>query len=595
MLYSLYPWQREALDRITEESLNSISSEELEELLQKFEPDWESCREPIIYAVMQDEPSDLKKLLLLASKLVPGDARKSQWFVNYSTCEDLGLEDPSWISRTPLSFAIERRHYDYIKMLLQAGANPLSTSQPDLLVRMSHYKREQLDRALIEEPACDRGTPSILSEYVPFSTSGSAFKPTELPRRIQSISPFWDDSRVDILDPCSENDALHSLVRASLTGDIEMFNLLWEASPDSSYWIQEEAPKHLPSCFTPSAASVSTPLHAAVCENHMELLDKLLELKFNPNIMPFAAGASCQTPLQVCFSRLKPQMNAFRRLMMQQDIDTDILTPVFRVHLLHFAISHLNVEIMEEVLSHSIKIQSVPRTILGHTLLHVVCLPEEFWHVQVFAPKVYQSIHECRFQSSECSVSIQCSLRHNTSSSHLYGVAPLPRPPETNVDGPGFQDTRDGCPPFLGLPVEERRNLFTCCSPPELVRPIPNRSKQQYEIAKWLLEQGVNELELADAYGNTPMHYLASYRRTNNELIAFLRRRIDQGDYVWLRAKNIWGFTPSQLWMDNVMATEEEVGKTFWPSTTLTTLCHREFTVGDKYNPNHEQWIEPLA
>ena len=50
-----------------------------------------------------------------------------------------------------------------------------------------------------------------------------------------------------------------------------------------------------------------------------------------------------------------------------------------------------------------------------------------------------------------------------------------------------------------------------------------------------------------DIYGNTPLHYLAAYRRTNDQTLDLLVEGAEGGNSVWTDVKNRWGYTPYDL------------------------------------------------
>jgi len=76
-------------------------------------------------------------------------------------------------------------------------------------------------------------------------------------------------------------------------------------------------------------------------------------------------------------------------------------------------------------------------------------------------------------------------------------------------------------------------------------------------VVKFLLEH-IREKEVSlreqDIHGNTPLHYLVSYRRTNDNLLQELREIASSGDEdksYWSGIRNHWGFTIGDLYLNN--------------------------------------------
>lgn len=531
--------------------MDDPSDEEFEERLEDYKPPSGKYFGKILTAAADPDPTNLKDILNVASWVPPKDTRH-EWFTDYLEDNGLAFGLPQFVIKSPLLQAIDHGRAENVRLLLKAGARPEGMNDAWMTQRMRDYQRFRQQDQWIWASTAVRGDVNSLKDCPPVGID-TRVEDLDARARDKSITVFWDDQRIQTLDPNHRDQILHSLARAAMIGSIEIFYLLLDGNTDVSFWLLPDPYSKLPNPMTPSSACISTPLHAAVRGDHTEMLQVLLDLGFNANVMPLAAGPLCQTPLQTCFSSFHPHMDAFRVLASHPKTDFNILTPVYRVHMLHLAVTHLDTSILEEIISKDVSLQSVQPTALGHSLLHIACLPSNHLDIQIFAQKVYISIHETRHALSHGEPSMILKPMDEPS---LSPIQPTP-----NVDGPGFDQVSNGQEPFLGLPLE-RRQCLPYSSPYQT--PMTDHSTQQTETVKWLIEQGITDLAAQDVHGNTALHYLAGNRLVNDELVAFLRRKTNEGNGIWLQAKNRYGWTPTELWLDNVTTVEELAGKPFW-------------------------------
>ena len=123
-----------------------------------------------------------------------------------------------------------------------------------------------------------------------------------------------------------------------------------------------------------------------------------------------------------------PKFEAFDLLLSYSTIDRDQRTPIYNVHILHFATALLSPSLLVRV-SASKSLKNAGKTALGHTLLHVACLPLDDTYIQISSEKVYQSIHNvCTLSPSWLPLK---TLRHEQSRkggliSRYKGVQDLP-------------------------------------------------------------------------------------------------------------------------------------------------------------------------
>jgi hypothetical protein len=144
--------------------------------------------------------------------------------------------------------------------------------------------------------------------------------------------------------------------------------------------------------------------------------------------------------------------------------------------------------------SDTVSFPNAADTALGHTLLHIACLPYRD-EVISYTPKIQESIHETH------------SL-HNTQ---------FRRSSSDNVSYNG--DGRKVCPPYHdqdGGP-----------------RDMPDELHRQDAICKRIVtELGSSVIERADSHGNTALHYLTGSWYLNESLIAWLRSWTP-GEFAW--------------------------------------------------------------
>ena len=526
----------------------------MEAQIQDFDPLRGKYRGKILLAASEKDSTVLEEILLVASTL-PYEDNRHDWFTDYWDGNGLPVELLECVIRTPLLEAIDHGRAKNVRLLLEAGVDPQGINEDFLHRRMVEYRvHDQLG-------------------YLPPFDAEQTFTVKWQNARIGEALGAWVNDRTrtvftTVLDSEPEesfdlkrhDQTLHSLIRAAMVGSMEIFYLLFEGVADASYWLEPSLFQNIDRVPI-SATSLSTPLHAAARGGHIKMLQVLLGLGFDPNCMPLAAGPLGQTPIQSCFSVPLPHLDGFRILASHPRIDFSIVSSIHKVHLFHFVVAHLDLAILKELLLRGVAPTSVDPTSVGHTLLHIACLPRIWLDIQYFSDKVFTSIHETRFcETGPTFFSLLPSFRCSATPDEQ---PTLDKPPLPNVDGPGFSETFDGSGPFLGVPVEHRRFL------PDghpISAPLADYTKAQTETVQWLLSHGVTDITAQDVHGNTVMHYLASHRKVNNELVAYLRRNTEHGNHVWLNNENCHGWTPAQLWHDSMVATEEFAGKHFWMS-----------------------------
>jgi hypothetical protein len=248
---------------------------------------------------------------------------------------------------------------------------------------------------------------------------------------------------------------------------------------------------------------VSSPLHAALQSKNIDMLKHLLDIDFDPNIMPLANPTRCFTPLMATIINSEDfDKDAFDLLCSYPETNSEIRTPIYGVHLLHFAVAALNLETLKHVAS-KIPLKNAGFTALGHTLLHIACMPSDALQVQRHSEIIYRSIHETRDL-------------HARNDPHAHW------PPDRAHD------------------------------------PLCNKAQfqQQTAVVKFLWDNGITGVDKRDVHGNTPLHYLVGCRSVNQELLTWWLEQPGV-NIIWRECLNDYEATPEELFSAGEKATGE--------------------------------------
>jgi hypothetical protein len=365
----------------------------------------------------------------------------------------------------------------------------------------------------------------------------------EVDARKDSLSPFWCGPENIHLDYARNGEALHSVALAGRTSE-DILDALLDAGADVSFWMGSETKMELPAPpLPPSALCLSTPLHQAISADNHDMLDEPLRRNFNPNARALIAGCQAFTPMQHAIRA--GNVSAYRQLHAHPLADASLLTPAYKIHVLHFVVAQLSIDLLEAT---HIPLSEAPASALGHTVGHVACMPFDEAHVQLFASKVRESVHDIRSLhfSPRTRPWLDFTLFAET---HYKRVSRVSDP---DYHGPGDKDSSGVLKTWP--PAKERRmdpsNFIFFDSPSD------EFSGAQAEVMKMIVQKLSADITLTEDYlGNTPMHYLASARNVNESLTAWLRDHT-QGDHCWMETKNVFGHTPRDLWIDNVTVVE---------------------------------------
>ena len=327
--------------------------------------------------------------------------------------------------------------------------------------------------------------------------------PEEIDARSISRGRFWAEPTIPAFDASYE--AMTCLEAAASIGDIRLFDLVHNAGADTEAWKLKRPYNSMPSQPSVSYLSISSPLHRAVEANQLSMVCHLLDLNFSPNVFPLASITCSLSPAMTAIAGLKlPAYN-----LLAPHTDFSITTPIYNVHILHFAAATLSLDLLLKV-AEDAPLETAPLTALLHTLLHIVCLPLNDNYINHHSAKCHASIHELR------------CLDRTTQNQVLH---PHPPPNQLLRRNPNFS--------------------LSNSSPSSLSFDHP----AQIALVLHLLQHTTIPLSAQDIHGNTPLHYLAGHRVVNTPLVDILcsRKNSFGGEVVWAESRNRWGFTPKEL------------------------------------------------
>ncbi|KAL8671164.1 MAG: hypothetical protein Q9168_004341 [Polycauliona sp. 1 TL-2023] len=385
---------------------------------------------------------------------------------------------------SPLLRAIETGQLANMNILLRAGADPNGQiiysmyEYGEQFVRLSYRKSEieyRNSRSNLQSNAqLDRNAPAYTEQITRAEIE-------EGPAR------FWAGKDFPPRFLGAFNGAMTAVEMAARKGSIEALEAILTAGADTSFWLS--SPPSPPLAFSLSSLSVSSPLHAAIEERKTKMLQELLLRGFNPNLLPLQATTSCLSPLMTALACDPPNIEACEILLSQADIDTDLRSPVYQIHALHIAAAQLSASLFQFLCEgNRMSLDRAGKTALGHTLLHIACLPLDPSEINQSSSLITMSIHRMRTLS---------------------------------------------------------RQPFSRSSRPSTASQSP-----QLDTVKYILSGSHCSTSEQDEFGNTPLHYLASYIHPNEPLIALLRSSEIDTRRVWSTSRNQWGYTPEELYSD---------------------------------------------
>ncbi|KAI4181543.1 MAG: hypothetical protein LQ346_006747 [Caloplaca aetnensis] len=445
--------------------------------------------------------------------------------------------------------AIISQHPQNVTTLLNAGADPNGFSLPLLsqnaagFLRLGPHFAERQDYRMEDLSVFNR---EYLLTYIPVPQL-SSLTPGEVKQRFECPLPsnFWSEVNFRTLCPVENADSIPALVAAAEKPDLTILQSLLDApGTDTSFWTLQPQPRDIPSPATPSSLAIASPLHAAIRGRNLPALSLLLSQGFNPNVLPLAAPTRCITPAMATIVCCDPwNADAYNTLRQHSLLDLGIRTPVYNVSLLHFAVARLDLQALKTIAA-DVPLSSAGRTALGHSLLHVACLPlDESW-VQMHSEPIFKSCRETR----------------NLSEMDIAAEGPGDYVQARRVWQERHQNFYDFNLHFRGPGKKSKRpSRFSARPTAEAVRDCHRR---QVDVVRYLLENCKTiDVTATDVHGNTTLHYLASHRNVNEELLDLLWDG-DDAEEAGRESKNQHGFTAAELFDSGHNVVEEDKG--FW-------------------------------
>ncbi|KAF8849093.1 ankyrin [Acephala macrosclerotiorum] len=403
---------------------------------------------------------------------------------------------------TPLMEAIRAQSSENVRILLDAKANP---NGPPLHL-MEKYSAFFFRFRPIIPPTSDQygdvaSRQALLDRMDLPQLSTLTWEEVE-DRFYDGMAPFWCEQDFVPADFYPHGEAMPAIVEAARCGSIEVVDQLLNAGADTSFW---KSPQFfVPAAPTESSLSVSSPLHAALQARDLDILKHLLDLGFEPNTMPLSNPSRCFTPLMGTVIQHEDfDYEAFDILARCPNINFEIRTPIYRVHILHFAVATLNLSMLEHIIRHT-PLRNAGVTSLGHTLLHIACMPANSLEVQRHSETVYKSIHETR-------------------------------------------DLHAQNDPHASQPPERAHYRYS-----------RTNFEHQTAVVKFLWEHGAADVHEQDVHGNTALHYLSGYREANIALLDWWR--LQPGvNTIFRECNNMYEASAADLLHDSRRAMELEI------------------------------------
>jgi hypothetical protein len=483
------------------------------ELMDSLWPTSETCDGPVIATAGLEDPSKLRELLDRAAMLNEDD---------YYFCVIDQQHDCKFAS--PLLRAIERQRLSNVSLLLAQEANPNGVPYDRQIAYARRYRRLCFEDPLVlrdwEIDVDKEAVGTIASQTEP-----SCLTDGELSERRTTISQFWTSPNRIIIDHSQNLAQWHSLVKAG-TSTPAILDQLMDAGADITAWcdpINDPLPDEEEE-LQPSQLCISTPIHAAIAAENRVMLHKLIDSSISPNARALIAGNQALTPAQ--YAIMLGNLETYN-ILLENGADTSISTPVLNVHALHFAVAQLRVDLINAIRQSSSAV--APVTNMGHTLLHIACLPFNEDQIQSSAPKILQSIHDIRALSPKFRWSSRLSTTYDEVGEETVKLSPT---------------YREICFPEGG--VGERKDPVSPWKWPR--DPVKDHAKQEAmcRLIVATYKDGP-KVFTPDKHGNNMLHYLASIRKPNAPLIDWAKQQ-DGGIRAWEDERNYWGFTARDLY-----------------------------------------------
>jgi ankyrin repeat protein len=390
---------------------------------------------------------------------------------------------------TPLMEALRARLPTNVKILLDAGANPDGVPLHILENHAALFLRFRPGIRSLENGSKDFATRSEFLGLMDLPQLSNLTDEEVGDRCWDGLAPFWCEEGFTPSSFWKHGSSMHSLIEAARLGHIEDFDLLLEYGADASFWMRPHL--FVPEPPSSSSLCISTPIHAAIENGKHSMLRHILDLGFDPNAMALANPTRCVTPLMATILHHdRFDKESFNILSIRPSINFEIRTPIYGVHVLHFAVAKLDLSMLRHVASF-VPLRNASTTALGHTLLHIACMPARNIQIQRQSDIIMRSIHETR-------------------------------------------DTRSVNDSNIVSPLDN-----SCL-------PHPSDLYVQSSVVRYLWDNGIRDIESRDVHGNTALHYLAGCRAVNHLLLQWLYE-FHEVKQVWNESQNNHMATPADL------------------------------------------------
>jgi hypothetical protein len=440
--------------------------------------------------------------------------------------------------------AIERSRAENLSLLLDEGVNPNGvplSKQIDMARRFRRFcydglaRRAESVRRSMDDMEMYLDDDEIGS--VPSQINPPYLTDDELADRRRHFGPFWAVPHCFEIDYSMDEALYHSVVMAGLATP-EILDQVLDAVADISAWC-----KPLPACLPeeadlkPSEACISTPLHTAIATGDNAMLCALFDREISPNARALISGSQALTPMQ--YAIVIGDLETYY-LLRAKGGDPEIRTPVFGVHVLHFAAALLRMDLLKGV---GIPLSKASTTAMGHSLLHIAALPFNWSDFENSAPKVKQSIHD------ERGMVASFRLCERMTKDWDDGGGACQEGQRHLAYKADYESKMEALYRYEGMERLERTK-----NPKKWTRRKGEDCVQQEAVCKIIVQElGSSEIALPDKHGNTVLHYLAGAKFPNMPLIDWLKSQ-KNGASAWREATNSWGYTPEELYADAVFA-----------------------------------------
>lgn len=428
---------------------------------------------------------------------------------------------------TPLLQAIRSQLPQNVKTLLEADANRNGmdfTAMKEYQALFLRFRPSIPSFVDIDGDVADRETILKCMEL----PQTSPITTTEVEDRSRQVTPFWMMAEYLCVDRYPGGDEMHSLIAAARHPSIAIFDQVMCAGADALCWNLESNPCDTLEEQMSLDIAIWSPLHAAVEAKNVSMLSHLLSLGFDPSFVPTSTLLTCLTPFMSTFlTKDTSRQNATAQAVVEPIVDDlpkdfnlaaysafhpipeyTLTTPILSIHPYHLTVAHASLPLLQHVMrTLPVSPADIAPTALGHTLLHIACLPLTADHIKRNSLAVVKSIHDTREMS-------------------------LPRIRVIE-------------------PVSEQQQ-----SPPSMPAIDEDYHEAQNALVEFLILTMSQNISDQDIFGNTALHYLASHTVPNTSSISFMHD-LEGREKVWTNSRNQWGYTPEDLF--DAQDPEEEV------------------------------------